>query len=69
MKKPDIAKRLARQSGVSAGEAADRLDHAVRQILSNIRRRKETPFPGLGRFTRGTQGGVAFERDKDEGRG
>jgi len=68
MKNPDIVKRLARQSGVTAGQAADRLDRAVQQILSNPRRRKDTPFPGLGKFTRGAQGGVAFRRQKDSGR-
>ena len=52
MKKPDIVKRIARQSGVSPGEAADRMESAVRQILDELRRHRETPFPGLGTFTR-----------------
>ncbi|HEV3201780.1 MAG TPA: HU family DNA-binding protein [Bryobacteraceae bacterium] len=61
MKKPEIAKRIARQSGVSEGEAADRLDRIVQQILENLRKGKETPLPGLGKFTHGPDGRIAFE--------
>jgi hypothetical protein len=60
MKKSEIARRIATQSGVSAGEAADRLDRMVEQILSNLRQGKETSFPGLGKFTQGPGGQVAF---------
>ncbi len=63
MKKPDIAKRLARHAGVSRGEAADRLDGIVRQILSDLRKGKETPLPGLGRFVHGPDGRVRFEAE------
>jgi nucleoid DNA-binding protein len=63
MKKPDIAKRMARAEGVSTGEAADRLDRVVRDILSNLRKGKETALPGLGRFTHGPNGQVAFKRE------
>jgi len=66
MKKPDIVKRIARRSGVSTGEAADRMDGAVREILANLRRRKAAPFPGLGKFTRDSEGGVAFERQREQ---
>ena len=69
MKKPDIARRMARQSGVSAGEAADRLDQVVHQILTNLRRHKEASLPGLGRFTQGPDGKVAFEREGGRRRG
>ena len=61
MKKPEIAKRLARQTGVSEAEAADRLDRVVHQILANLRQGKETPFPGLGRFVGAPGGKVGFE--------
>jgi len=61
MKKREIARRLASQSGVSQGEAADRLDRIVDQILANLRKGKETPLPGLGKFTTGPDGKVAFE--------
>ena len=61
MKKPEIAKRMARQAGVSPAEAADRLDSAVRQILKDLRNSGESTFPGLGRFRHGPDGKVVFE--------
>jgi nucleoid DNA-binding protein len=63
MKKPESAKPMARQAAVSPAEAADRLDRVVHQILSNLRRGKEVPLPGLGKFTHGPDGKVRFERE------
>ena len=63
MKKAEIAKRLARRSGVSQGEAADQLDRIVRQIRWNLRRGKQATFPGLGRFTAGPGGAPRFENE------
>jgi len=67
MKKPELAKRLARRTGVSPAEAADRLDRTVQQILANIRRGKDTPLPGLGKFVGGPDGKIAFEFDRKRG--
>jgi nucleoid DNA-binding protein len=67
MKKPDIAKRMARESGVSEAEAADRLDRVVNQILSNLRRGRPAPLPGLGKFTSDRDGVIGFEPDKGSG--
>ena len=64
MRKPEIAKRLARQSGVTPAEAADQLDRVVHQILSKLRKGEEAPFPGLGRFTPGPAGSYRFEEEK-----
>jgi nucleoid DNA-binding protein len=69
MKKPEIAKRLARRSGESRGQAADRLDGVVRQIMSKLRRGEEAPLPGLGKFKVGEDGRVNFESEKRSGRG
>jgi nucleoid DNA-binding protein len=63
MKKPEVAKWLARQAGVSNAEAADQLDHVVNQILKKLRKGQPAPFPGLGRFTLGPKG-VQFEKEK-----
>ena len=60
MKKPDIAKRMARQSRVSPAEAADRLDNVVREVLADLRRGRESAFPGLGRFRQDRNGKVVF---------
>ena len=69
MKKPDIAKKMARQSGVTRGEAADRLDRMVQEILVGLRQGKETRLPGLGYFRPGTGGRLAFQREGVKRRG
>lgn len=69
MKKPEIAKRLARQSGVSNAEAADQLDRVVHEILSKLRRGKPAAFPGLGQFTPGPKGSYLFKKEKATGHG
>jgi nucleoid DNA-binding protein len=69
MKKPDIAKRMARQAGITPGEAADRLDWVVHQILSNLRNGRDSALPGLGKFTPSIDGSVAFEREGGKPRG
>jgi nucleoid DNA-binding protein len=67
MKKSEIAKRMARQAGVTEGEAADRVDRVVRQVLSRLRKGQDTELPGLGRFTHGPDGRLAFEREWGNG--
>jgi nucleoid DNA-binding protein len=54
---------VARRSGVSDAEAADRLDHVVCQILSRLRQGKNAELPGLGRFSNGPDGRIAFEQE------
>ena len=63
MRKPELAKRLARRSGVSEAEAADRLDRVVYQILEKLRRGQEAPLPGLGKFRVGRAGRIRFEQE------
>jgi len=63
MRKPELAKRLAQRSGVSAAEAADRLDRVVYQILKKLRQGQEAPLPGLGKFRIGQDGRICFERE------
>ena len=63
MKKPEIATRMARQTGGTRGEAADRLDRMVQDILDGLRHGKETHLPGLGRFRPGADGRLAFQRE------
>jgi nucleoid DNA-binding protein len=62
MKKAEIARRLARESGVTRAEAADRLDRVVHDILSSLRQGRKATLPGLGTFTPGG-GGTRFERE------
>ena len=63
MKKPDIARRMARRWGVTQGEAADRLDGVLRKILSDMREGRGRALPGLGTFRYGPDGKVTFERE------
>jgi nucleoid DNA-binding protein len=67
MKKAEIAKRLARQSGVSNAEAADQLDRVIHQILSKLRKGQQAPLPGLGLFTPGPKGSYQFKKEKPAG--
>jgi nucleoid DNA-binding protein len=69
MNKAEIAKRLARQFGLSDAEGADRLGRAIHWILTNLRKGRPTSLPGLGRFVRGADGKVSFERDRGPRRG
>jgi hypothetical protein len=55
---------MARSTGLSEAEAADRLDRVVRQILCNLRRGRPASLPGLGQFKPGGDGGVVFEPRK-----
>jgi nucleoid DNA-binding protein len=67
MKKPEMARRLARRSGVSAAEAADRLDRTVYQILEKLRHGQEAPLPGLGKLLMGPNREIRFEREDARG--
>jgi nucleoid DNA-binding protein len=63
MKKPDIARRMARAAKVTEAEAADRLDRMVHQILSRLKEGKEAPLPGLGTFLPHRNGTVRFQKE------
>jgi nucleoid DNA-binding protein len=61
MKKADLARRLAKRSGVSPAEAADQLDRVVNGILTNLRNGHKALLPGLGEFTAGRSLRFKFE--------
>jgi len=63
MKKPDIAKRMARQSRTSVAQAADSLDLLVQEIVAGLRRGKTARLPGLGRFRVLPNGSLCFDRE------
>ena len=67
MKKPELAKRLAKRSGVTRAEAADHLDRVVHQILSNLRKGQAVELPGLGKFTPGDKWNFQFEPARRKG--
>ena len=68
MKKNDIAKHIARKSRVTEAEAADRLDRLVHQILSNLRKGRETSLPGLGKFVPGPDGRAVLKPEEGDHR-
>jgi nucleoid DNA-binding protein len=61
MKKPEIARRMARRTRLSEADAADRLDHLVTELLSRLRQDREAPLPGLGKFRYTPDGQLVFE--------
>ena len=63
MRRPEIARHLAKQFRVSRGEAADRRDRVVSQILADLRARKSAPLPGLGTFVQRDDGSIRFDKD------
>lgn len=67
MKKQEIARKLARRSGLSNAAAADKLDRVVNRILSNLRKGRNAPLPGLGTFTAGPEWGFRSERNMAKG--
>jgi hypothetical protein len=69
MRKPEIAKRLARQSGVSSAEAADQLDRVVHQILSKLRQGQAGAVPRTGPVHPGPKGSYQFKKEKPAGHG
>ena len=69
MKKPELAKGLALESGLTEGEAADRLDRVVHEIVTKLRQGNTAAFPGLGKFTHDRAGNVAFRPSKGGRRG
>lgn len=64
MKKPELAKRLARQSDSTVGEAADRLDRTVGEIVRKLKQGGTAHLPGVGAFTRNRSGRVAFAPER-----
>jgi nucleoid DNA-binding protein len=60
MKKSDLAQQIARETGVSQGEAADQLDEVVSSILKTLKKGGSANLPGLGRLRRGVKGTLQF---------
>ena len=63
MNKPQIARQLARQSGVTSAEAADQLDRLVSDLLTSLKRGQAAKLPGLGAFSHASGGRIRFEHE------
>jgi nucleoid DNA-binding protein len=71
MKKADLIKQVASQSGMEPGAAADQVDKAVNQILRALRSGKTARLPGLGTIRPGKHWSFRPEAalsDKAQGR-
>jgi len=62
MKKEQLAKRLAKESGISAAAAADQLDSVLTAILRRVRQGQSASLPGLGTFLPGGRMVFYFEQ-------
>lgn len=61
MKRQQLARRLARESGISPGAAADQLDRVLNDILKRVRHGQSAALPGLGIFWPGPKPEFYFE--------
>jgi hypothetical protein len=62
MKREQLARRLARESGITPAAAADQLDRILNDILKRVRRGQSASLPGLGTFWPGPQPEFYFEQ-------
>lgn len=68
MKKPELARRLARAGGISKAKAADQLDSVVHRIVRSLRQGEAAALPGLGTFRPGAKPRFEPERPAPEAR-
>jgi len=61
VKRAQLVKRLARESGITTAAAADQLDSVLTGILRRIRRGHSASLPGLGTFLPGPKPEFCFE--------
>lgn len=50
MKQKDLARELAREAGLPAAVAQDRIDELVRRIVKKLRRGQRVELPGVGKL-------------------
>jgi Bacterial DNA-binding protein len=62
MKKEQLARQLAKESGITPGAAADQVDRIVSDILQRVRRGQSASLPGLGTFRSGRNQEFEFDR-------
>jgi nucleoid DNA-binding protein len=67
MKNTDIAHQIAREAGISHGEAADQLDEVITSILKTLKKGGSANLPGLGRLRRDIKGGLRFTQTGSRG--
>ncbi len=60
MNKRELARQLARNTGVTRGEAADQIDRLVNDVLKQLRTGRPADLPGFGSFAINSSGQIEF---------
>ena len=61
MKKEQVARRLAKESRMSPGAAADQVDRILNDLLKHVRKGQSASLPGLGTFRSGRDQDFQFD--------
>jgi len=64
MKKEQVARRLAKESNMSTGAAADQVDRILNDLYQRVRKGKSASLPGLGTFRSGRAQDFQFDKSK-----
>jgi len=62
MKKEQVARRLAKESHMSPGAAADQIDRILNDLLKQVRKGESASLPGLGTFRPGRDQDFQFDQ-------
>ena len=68
MRKHELARQLARTTGVTRAEAADQVDRVVNDVLMKLRRGQPADWPGIGKFSVSSEGEIEFHREDSNGK-
>jgi nucleoid DNA-binding protein len=63
MRKKDLAREVARKTGVTRAEAADQVDRLVVGILRKLRAGSAAELPGFGQFRKNADGSIEFRQE------
>jgi nucleoid DNA-binding protein len=63
MKKEQVARRLAKESHITTGAAADQVDRILNDLLKRVRQGQSASLPGLGTFRSGRDQDFKFDPD------
>src|ERR1700738_4808706 len=61
MKKEQLARRLAKESHMTAAAAANQVDRVVNDLLKRVRKGQSASLPGLGTFRSGRDQDFQFD--------
>jgi nucleoid DNA-binding protein len=61
MKKEHVARRLAKESHITTGAAADQVDRILIDLFARVRNGQSASLPGLGTFRSGREQDFQFD--------